>query len=869
MLGGKLVGVLVLSLVWAVGAPIDVTVAGRALETTIGTSMQADFFVPDTVAITSSSLEVSPLYEIGGVPYRYQRVITIGEPAGVARTDENLELSLSLPGMRDDCKDVVLAGPALIPYQRISCAPGAIVLRAIVPSIAGSGTLYWRVYYGNPDDAIEKSQPVLGRYTTTHPDQAIGACTSQADHCSTSRIGTSTCSGPPSYTLPYPVRVTGSRCSSSRACGTGCSPVCAMTGWDSDTGTTVSGTASGSTTCATAIQGGFNHNFYLDWSRLLSASAGPAEYANATITLSYDGTPLLDGELSRPANLTLPLSPGNHTVSFNATAPIRIIPFLHFSQNQTINASPTFTTDQAHYSFTIASDLPVFTAAFTTPEVFNPNSTRAFSYSHGAWSIHEGGGNATISFTAPRHNLVLSRLSSPVFELRPSGVPASYTGRACFGTTCYLEHGTALREATLESVFNPDDRIIATVMTDHPAECRAGSSSNQTENNTCTLELHPGGVRIQTFNSTDWSAGQLEANLTTRSLALRIDLAGSGVPGQPLLFSGRATDPATGEGINGTALVVLVSASRTHPVLFNVTEGGFHGTLTIPEPGTWSVRAVVLEEHPSRSLWATWSGTLQSSTPAPPASSSTPSPAGSGSGSGGGGLSSTAPTTQPDPAQSHPEALEFFTSLYRAVRLGQSSLVVGIQQEGERLMLEENYTGLEPLSSRLSWYAQQGEAKEWEAFEKFNQSLFIYPEESIQLHALLLSVLEEDADPTALHAFESSLQDAFHLREQELREKLLERLQEVPDNSAGLVAQCVQIVMERGTPEGRGALSARRYSRALDCLEPVPALENATPAPVRPPSPQPEVPLSAFLLLSALPLLCIPASAARHVRHWK
>lgn len=579
--------------------------------------------IPDEVNVTWDKIEFNPAFKVNGVPYPYRKRLTITEPANVGRSNEKLVgVSVSIPSgrMRSDCRDFQLADSAgtLLGYQRTGCSSTTITFNSVVPSIGAAGSLTWYIYYGNLDDSTDKSTTVGGGFTTTHTNQNIGGCNSADDHCSLAHIGSSNCNGPSSYSPGYAIYVTRQSCSSSRSCGSGCSGSCGISNWEGDLGSTVNGGASGTTSCSTAIMGGFSHSFYLDWSRLLTASADPEELPTLTgISIVQNNSTIYTNQsLNQAFNATLAdLSPGSHSITITSNEDrlflVRSYVYLNQSGSEELSRGLDFSNNVTVYTGRIVVNIKNSELTFTTiPSAQNTKSSAGHSFNSGSglWTFsNTGPGEVTFNFTIP---LLISTLAvkAPKLEFRPSGIPQSENARACFGSTCYLEYNyTQMRDIIILGVANQNDRLLIETSIDSPADCFIGSSSNSSSGGVCSLYLDaPSSTGLSTitvdlFNSSNWQAGQANFTYNIRSLNISVNAPGSGTSGQAFQFSGWANDSVSGAGVNSTVLAVLGSGSTT----VDLVGGFFSGSVIVPSTGTHILKLVVLDPPDDDQIFGT------------------------------------------------------------------------------------------------------------------------------------------------------------------------------------------------------------------------------------------------------------------------
>jgi hypothetical protein len=864
VVGGLVVGLL-LSLNPALAVDVEVNFTGKVLEPVFVSSTEINFSVPSEASISQQTLELVPVYNVSGTPYIYRRKLMIYEGAGVPRTNELLEVSLDLGKIRSDCKDVILVGQEQISYQRTSCSQGKVGIRATVPSVAGPNPLEWWVYYGNLDDSLEKSTIISGIYTTTHTNQYIGGCSSKSNHCSVAHIGSSTCNGPLNYNPGYAVYVTGQRCGGSRECGTGCSGSCSISGWSGDSGNTISGQTSGTTSCSTAILGGFNHRFYLDWSQLLTYSIGTEETPEISYFLLLDGTPLSSGSLKQSKNITLPINQGDHSLTINSFGLIFINPYIKIFQSQNITLNQTFTQDKVQYYFLLDPNMENFQARFITPMVNDRKSNQNFTFNQGEWTTEYGHDPILINFTTTKHNITLNSVLSPELEFKPSGVPVAENTRACFDGVCYLEYGNELREVNSIGGINLDDRLLINLTINHSAECSAGETSNQTSGGHCLLSLDRPETTIRTFNSTNWSAGLMKLNLTLRSLDIGLEMPSSSHLGQEISFSGFVKDNSTNQGVNGTILVLIHTDSTQAYSITNITQGNFQGNILPPSAATYLVRTIALDPPGEEFIWGVCSETLTIYSPNEQKFSTTSYPRRGGRSVGGGGItfpdySSPSPTNYTDP-----NLQEFFEKLSQAEKFGSTPWLRDISEKAQQLMINQQYGEIDNLTQELYIYIQQKADEEWSRFRELNSSLFIYSEESNELHLIFLNFLNNEIDLTELRNFELNLENSVKSRKLNLINKLGDLGHNIPENNQDLIFLVHQLVLEKGTSKSLELYYQRRYIQALDYLENnTPEQDETTVIP--PETPPPEIPI---ILLFSLPLLILPASIIRHVNYWK
>ncbi len=761
----------------ALAAPsINFTATGIATPNTslAATNSTILLEIPNGVNVTGDKIEFNPAFKVNGISYSYRKRLTITEPANVGRSNEKLVgVSVNIPQghMRSDCRDFQLADSAgtLLGYQRTGCSSTTITFNSVVPSIGAAGSLAWYIYYGNPNDSTDKSTTVGGGFTTTHTNQNIGGCNSADDHCSLAHIGSSSCGGSTSYSPSYAVYVKDSRCSDNRVCGSGCGGGCSISDWIGDLGTTVYGTVTGVTSCSTAIMGGFSHSFYLDWSRLLTASTDQEELPTLTgiSVVQNNSTIYTNQSLNQAFNATLAdLSPGSHPITItsneNRLFLVRSHVYLNQSSSEELSRGLDFSNNITVYTGRIVVNIKNSELTFTTiPSAQNTKSSAGHSFNSGSgiWTFsNTGPGEVTFNFTVP---LLIPTLAvkAPKLEFRPSGIPQSENARACFGSTCYLEYNyTQMRNITILGVANQNDRLLIETSIDPPADCFIGSSSNSSYGGVCSLQLDTppstglSTITVDLFNSSTWQAGQTNFTYNIRSLNVTVNAPGSGTSSQAFQFSGWVNDSATGAGVNGTVLAVL----GLNSIPIDLIDGVFSGSVIVPSAGTHILKLVVLDPPDDDQIFGTSSliftacagngnsctsgsdccsgiccgNVCSSSCYQPP-----PSPArGSIGGSGGGvnvGLKETNHTS------SDPEITEllneFLEKLSVASSFGQNNWLDQLSSEVQSAVLRKNKEKILEAIAQLDNYISEKSKKEKPASPPAEINFAGLPETDISL----------------------------------------------------------------------------------------------------------------------------------------
>lgn len=722
-------------------------------ENVVAANCSISFEIPLDVGISGNQIEVIPVWNVSGAPYLYRKTLTISEPAGVARSNEKLvgvQLAFNPGAVRSDCRDIVLADAngVVINYQRTSCSGNQVLFSTAVPSISAGSSLTWYIYYSNPDDSTEKSMAVGGSFTTTHTNQNIGSCNSAGDHCSVAHISSSSCGGPSSYSPGYAIYVTRQSCSSPRSCGSGCSGSCGISNWEGDLGSTVNGGTSGTTSCSTAIMGGFSHSFSLDWSRLLTASTGSEERPSSWVQATQNQVPIFSHPNPGPFNLTLEnlTSSSSHEITLNAgSGMFKLTSYITLNRTGETQLDREFVGNDALYIGRLDPGVQHSSLRFTTPsgagnQISNLNFN--FNSNSGSWTFADtGDSEVEFNFTLPAHNINLVSLKAPELEFVSSGVPESEYTRACYSGTCYLQYNfSSFRDVLALGVINQNDLLLGEWSVDEPALCSINNLSNETEAGTCRLQFQSNSstITLLTENSTSWRAGQYTHTITPRTLNLTISAPGSGISGQPLSFSGWANDSITGEGVNGTVLAVLDGSS----VQVNLTDGWFNDTITVPGAGSYKLRVVAMDPPGEEQIWGSdeidfsvcssngnschsnaecCSGVCCSNICSSTCNTNSYSPSPNNRGSSGSSPgSSWTPPPQTPPTTAPPELSEFLSLLAQARRISNDPYLDQLSLRAQQALLNSDTETLKLIIQELGNWIQKNSVIPITTKEKIN-----------------------------------------------------------------------------------------------------------------------------------------------------